>query len=185
MCPMKYDGVFFLHIVLLMLYNEFPCEFMCSHYDDVIMSTIAFQIPGVSSVRENFGHAGPRTRINNKIAGPASQLQDSTGGTNVILTNYCQSSRTCKCLIYQSTSSVASLGPRTCKFRGDCVSIVCLTAYSGVDQRKHQSSASLAFVTGIHWWPVVCPHKGPMKRKICHWMTSSCIYPYSLGLFHW
>ena len=28
------------------------------------------------------------------------------------------------------------------------VSIVCSTVYSGADQRKHQSSASLAFVTG-------------------------------------
>ena len=26
------------------------------------------------------------------------------------------------------------------------------TVYSGADQRKHQSSASLAFVRGIHWW---------------------------------
>ena len=27
------------------------------------------------------------------------------------------------------------------------------TIYSGADQRKHQSYASLAFVRGIHWWP--------------------------------
>ena len=26
------------------------------------------------------------------------------------------------------------------------------TVYSGADQRKHQSSASLAFVQGIHRW---------------------------------
>ena len=31
--------------------------------------------------------------------------------------------------------------------------IVCSTVYSGADQRKHQSSASLAFVQGIHRWP--------------------------------
>ena len=29
------------------------------------------------------------------------------------------------------------------------------TVYSGADQRKHQSSASLAFVRGIHRWPVI------------------------------
>ena len=34
------------------------------------------------------------------------------------------------------------------------VSIVYLTVGSGADQRKHQSSASLAFVRGIHRWPV-------------------------------
>ena len=37
--------------------------------------------------------------------------------------------------------------------------------YSTV-QRKHQSSASLAFVRGIHQWPVESPHKGPVTRKI-------------------
>ena len=39
------------------------------------------------------------------------------------------------------------------------VSIVCSTVGLGADQRKHQSSASLAFVRGIHWWPVNSPHK--------------------------
>ena len=33
--------------------------------------------------------------------------------------------------------------------------IVYSTLYSGTDQRKHQSSPSLAFVRGIHRWPVV------------------------------
>ena len=40
------------------------------------------------------------------------------------------------------------------------------TVYSGEDQRKHQSSASLAFVWGIHRWPVNSPHKGPVTWKI-------------------
>ena len=44
--------------------------------------------------------------------------------------------------------------------------IVCSTAYSGADQRKHQSSASLAFVRGIHRWPVNSPHKGPVTLKM-------------------
>ena len=34
------------------------------------------------------------------------------------------------------------------------------------DQRKHQSSASLAFVRGIHRWPVNSPHKGPVTQKM-------------------
>ena len=46
------------------------------------------------------------------------------------------------------------------------VSIVCSTVCSGADQRKHQSSASLAFVRGIHRWPVNSPHKGPVTRKM-------------------
>ena len=36
---------------------------------------------------------------------------------------------------------------------------------SGADQRKYQSSASLAFVRGIHRWPVNFSHKGPVTRK--------------------
>ena len=40
------------------------------------------------------------------------------------------------------------------------------TLYSGTDQRKHQSSESLAFVWGIHRGPVNSPHKGPVMRKI-------------------
>ena len=38
--------------------------------------------------------------------------------------------------------------------------------YSGADQRKHQSSALLAFVRGIHRWSVNTPDKGPVTRKI-------------------
>ena len=33
------------------------------------------------------------------------------------------------------------------------------------DQRKHQSSASLPFVRGIHRWPVNSPHKRQVTRK--------------------
>ena len=48
----------------------------------------------------------------------------------------------------------------------DCVSITSLSIVypivcSGVDQRKHQSSASLAFVRGIHRWP---PGEFPAHR---------------------
>ena len=46
------------------------------------------------------------------------------------------------------------------------VSIVCSTVCSGADQRKHQSSASLAFMRGIHRWPVNSPHKGPVTRRM-------------------
>ena len=44
--------------------------------------------------------------------------------------------------------------------------IVYSTVYSDADQRKHQSSMSLAFVWGIHWWPVNSPHKWSVMRKM-------------------
>ena len=46
------------------------------------------------------------------------------------------------------------------------LTIVYTTVYSGVDQSKHQSSASLAFVWGIHRGPVNSPHKWPVTRKM-------------------
>ena len=46
------------------------------------------------------------------------------------------------------------------------VSVVYSIGGSGPDQRNHQSSASLAFVRGIHRWPVNSPHKGPVTRKM-------------------
>ena len=55
----------------------------------------------------------------------------------------------------------------------------------GVDQRKHQSSASLAFVRGIHRWSVNSPHKWPVTRKmfpfdyvivVGHFVQTSIIY---------
>ena len=46
------------------------------------------------------------------------------------------------------------------------VSVINWTVCSGGDQRKHQSSASLAFVRGIHRWPVNSPHKVPVTWKM-------------------
>ena len=46
------------------------------------------------------------------------------------------------------------------------LTIVYSTVYSGADQRKHQNSASLASVRGIHQWPVNSPHKWPVTRKM-------------------
>ena len=46
------------------------------------------------------------------------------------------------------------------------LTIVYSTVLSGGDQRKHQSSASLAFAWGIHRWPVNFSHKWPATRKM-------------------
>ena len=49
------------------------------------------------------------------------------------------------------------------------LTIVCSSIYSGADQRKHQSSASLAFEQGIHRWPVNSSHKGPVTLMTSSW----------------
>ena len=44
--------------------------------------------------------------------------------------------------------------------------IVYSAVYSGEDQRKYQSSESLAFVRGIHRWPMNSPPIGPVTRTM-------------------
>ena len=45
------------------------------------------------------------------------------------------------------------------------VTIIYPIVCSGTDERKHQSFASLAFVRGVHLWPMNWPHKTPVTRK--------------------
>ena len=45
------------------------------------------------------------------------------------------------------------------------ITVVYSIVYSDADQRKHQSSASLAFVWGIHRDRWIPPHKRPVTRK--------------------
>ena len=62
------------------------------------------------------------------------------------------------------------------------LTIVYSIVYSGADQRRHQSSASLAFVRGIHRWPMNSPHRGPVTRKIFQFddVIMECVYlPFS------
>ena len=56
------------------------------------------------------------------------------------------------------------------------LAVVYSVVYSDADHRKHQSSASLAFVWGIHrdrWIPRT---KGQLRGKCFHLMTSSWSY---------
>ena len=62
------------------------------------------------------------------------------------------------------------------------LTLVYSTVYSGVDQRKHQSSASLAFVQGIHQWLVNSLHEGPVMRRMFPFDDVTMDYQ---GLPHW
>ena len=46
------------------------------------------------------------------------------------------------------------------------LTVVYSTVYSGADQIYIKSPASLAFVRGIHRWPVNSPHRWPVMRKM-------------------
>ena len=72
--------------------------------------------------------------------------------------------------------------------------IVYSTVYSGIDQRKYQSSASLALVRGIHRPPVNSPHKGPVTRKMfssddvimsLSWFVTGAVFGASCTSVHW
>ena len=58
-------------------------------------------------------------------------------------------------------------------FQITSLTIVYKSVYSGADQRKHQSPASLAFVRGIHRWLMNSRTKGQWRGKCFHLMTSS------------
>ena len=69
------------------------------------------------------------------------------------------------------------------------LTIVYSAIYSGADQRKHQSSASLAFVMGINRRPVNYPHKWPVMRKMLPFddviiFTYVCIWMIHLSWSH-
>ena len=54
------------------------------------------------------------------------------------------------------------------------LTVVYSIVYSDADQRKHQSSASLASVWGIHRDRWIHCRKGQLREKCFHLMTSSC-----------
>ena len=63
------------------------------------------------------------------------------------------------------------------------VAIICSAICSGADQRKHQSSASLAFVMVIHRWPVNSPHKWPVSGKMFLFDDVLVVVKYQLNMY--
>ena len=65
------------------------------------------------------------------------------------------------------------------------LTIVYSTVYSDADQRKHQSSASLAFVRGIHRGSVNSPHKWPVTRKMFPFDDVIIVREHHYGAIYW
>ena len=57
----------------------------------------------------------------------------------------------------------------TMAFQFNSLTIIYSTVYSGADQRKHQSSASLAFVRGIHRSSVMTQRAGKAENVSIWW----------------
>ena len=64
------------------------------------------------------------------------------------------------------------------------VLIVYWTVCSGTDQRKHHSSAPLAFVRRIYRWPMISPHKGLVTWKMLSFDDTILKDPWCRKLFH-
>ena len=65
------------------------------------------------------------------------------------------------------------------------LTIVYSTVYSGVNQSKHQSRTSLAFVWGIHWWLVISLHKWPVIRKMFPFDDVIMVLAILIPYFQW
>ena len=70
------------------------------------------------------------------------------------------------------------------------LTIVYSTIYSDANQRKHQSSALLAFARGIHRGPVNSQHKWPVTRKMSPFddvimFTSAMVFVGYTALSRW
>ena len=76
----------------------------------------------------------------------------------------CHTQRICRNIIFSPHHGDVIMGVMASQITS--LTIVYTIVYSGADQRKYQSSTSLAFVWGIHRWPVYSPHKWPVTRKM-------------------
>ena len=71
----------------------------------------------------------------------------------------------CNTLLHAHVIAITSLGARW-SLKSPASRLFTQPFIQGVDQRKYQSSASLAFVGGIHRWSVNSTHKGSVTWKI-------------------
>ena len=102
---------------------------------------------------------------------PPYRMQDNPGIKHNVLPEIpFQSIHNWECICYEEGPSSQShyddviMGSVASQITS--LTIVYSAVYSGANQRKQQSSASLAFVRGIHRWPVNSPHKWPVTRKL-------------------
>ena len=77
----------------------------------------------------------------------------------------CYTSTMCYCILHHYCEVIMA----TITSQITSHTIVYSTVHSGADQRKHQSSASLAFVRGIHRWPVNSLHKSNTENVSIWW----------------
>ena len=124
---------------------------MIKPFDFLYFCVSHFHVSRYSASREHWAQSAPRYVIFRLVSISFTHiLQDYITGTEVILRVLHYDDVIMTMLASQITS----------------LTVVYSIVYSDVNQRKHQSSASLAFVWGNHRGPVNFPHKWPVTRKM-------------------
>ena len=144
-----------------------------THYVDAIMTTMASQITSLTVVYSNVYQAQIKENIKAPRHWPLCgefPAQRASNAENVsiwwryhghISWRWRVAGRFTKCHYHYPDVIMSAMASQITRFSTVC-SIVC----SDADQRKHQSSASLAFVREIHRGSVNFPHKWPVTRKM-------------------
>ena len=102
-------------------------------------------------------------------AGPAGLIRWGSGSTPITQHAWSNIGPHCAaCKIHYIDVIMTTMGSQITS-----LTVVYSTVYSDADQRKHQSSASLAFVWGIQWDRWIPRTKGQLRGKYFHLMTSS------------
>ena len=98
---------------------------------------------------------------NDKPSLPPSPVKAAVCLFCLLVTSQCKNGQTSALDWHHSDVIMSSMASQVIS-----LTFVYSTIYSSADQRKRQSFASLAFMRGIHRWPVNSPHKGPITRKV-------------------
>ena len=186
--------LWYSRVLIKLVFDErisLSTKLLCTHYSDIIMSVMASEkSPAPGLFAQPFVHAHVKEKINAPRHWPLwggnrwipltmanwhrkgfhlmtpSCLSDKRPAFYIFFKNwlklaFCQTDSRYEWRVHYSDIIMSAMASQITG-----VSIVCSAVCLGGDQRKHQGSASLAFVGGIHRWPMDSPHKGPVTRKV-------------------
>ena len=168
-----------LHLLMMLIVSGHAEYGIISshHYSDVIMNAMTFQFSGVSiaysivcsgadqrkhksSASLAFVRSIHRRPVNSPHKGPVTRKMFPFDDVIMMIFFWWRIQREHDVYHYDDVIMTMLASQIT------SLTVVYSIVYSGVDQSKHQSSASLAFVQEIHRGPVNFPHKWPVTRKM-------------------
>ena len=148
-------------------HNASPMQKVCSRHDVIIVAHCVYAVLFCYIITNELGHITTR-KGNNTIDMISTKLWYKQ---HAIVIWRCNQDANVSSSWLLTCTQLQHIGPLQWRHNGrDDISNhqlhFCLLTHSGADPRKHQSSASLAFVRGIHRWPMNSPHKWPVTQKM-------------------